>query len=261
MIPEFLFLGTGPAEPIPRQGHRDALCADALRPRSKSRRTRSAGVYRKGKTAILIDAGPDLLYQLATYRIDRLDAVLLTHAHLDAAGGLAGLSSWADKRGIELPVYTEQATERRYGRFPGLKYRFVNSGAVAKIGDVSVRFFRVRHSVQPGFPTLGFRIGKFAYASDASSVPTPSRRMLQGVTTFALDAAFWFGTNFRGHMKTDEAIRVGHWLGIGHLLLTQTGHTYPPHHEAEPFIRHYAHAHARGMKVTLAWDGLHLKLG
>ncbi len=257
---QFLFLGTGPAEAIPRQGHQDELCRDALRPHSKSRRLRSAGALTKGKTTLLFDAGPDIAYQLATHRVEKIDGALITHAHLDAAGGLAQLNAWAGRRAMRIPVFTERATLRRYGKFDHLDYQFVKSGGVAKIGAMSVRFFRVRHSLQPGFPTLGFRIGKFAYASDAASIPALSLKALRGAKTLVLDAAFWFGTNFRGHLRPEKSIRYAHWLGVDELFLTQTGHTYPPHAKAEEAVRAYARIHAPGLKTAIAYDGLHLKL-
>lgn len=257
---ELLFLGTGPAEAIPRAGHVDALCLDAMKPHSRSRRLRSAAVLRSGETEILIDAGPDIGYQLASYRIQRLDAALITHAHLDAAGGLKMLSDWAGAKGRILPVYTERPTLKRYGEFPGLEYRFVKSGGTAKIGSVSARFVRVRHSLQSGFPTLGFRIGKLAYASDVASIPTLTLQRLHGVKTLVLDAAFWFGTNYRGHLTPDKAVKYAQWLGVEHLVLTQTGHTYPPHHEAEFFLKHYVKERAPYIKISLAHDGQRIRL-
>jgi len=256
---ETLFLGTGPAEAIPRIGHSDALCFDAMKPHSKSRRLRSAALVRSGDSTVLIDAGPDIGYQLASHRVNRIDAALLTHAHLDAAGGLRALSDWAAAHGVILPVYTEHATRRRYGDFSGLEYRFASSGATAKIGTMSARFLRVRHSLQPGFPTFGFRIGRLAYASDAASIPAPALKRLQGVKTLILDAAFWFGQNYRGHLTPDKSVRYAQWLGVEHLVLTQTGHTYPPHHEAEAFLKHYVRARAPGLKITLAYDGLRIR--
>lgn len=256
---ELLFLGTGPAEAIPRAGHADVLCRDAMRPLSKSRRLRSAAILRSGDTEILIDAGPDIGYQLASRRVQRLDAALITHAHLDAAGGLRMLSDWASACGRILPVYTEPPTLKRYGAFPGLEYRFVKSGGTARIGALTVRFVRVRHSLRPGFPTLGFRVGKLAYASDVASIPTSALRHLLGIETLVLDAAFWFERKFRGHLTPDKAVKYAQWLGVGHLVLTQTGHTYPPHDEAEAALKAYAKVHALHLKVTLAYDGLRLR--
>ena len=256
---ELLFLGTGPAEAIPRIGHSDALCADAMKPHSRSRRLRSAALVRSGEASILIDAGPDIGYQLASHRVQKIDAVLLTHAHLDAAGGLRALSDWAAAHGIVLPVYTEHAAFRRYGAFSGLDYRYVKAGATAKVGPMSVRFLRVRHSLQPGFPTFGFRIGKLAYASDVASIPAPTLKHLQGVRTLVLDAAFWFERRYRGHLTPDRSVKYAQWLGVEHLVLTQTGHTYPPHHEAEAFLRHYARRYAPELKLSLAYDGMRLK--
>ncbi len=256
---ELLFLGTGPAEAIPRMGHDDALCRDGMKPNSKSRRLRSAALLRLRETTILIDAGPDIGYQLASHRVQHLDAAFLTHAHLDAAGGLRALADWASASGRVLPVYTEAPTQRRYGSFPSLEYRFVKSGGTAKVGSLSTRFLRVRHSLQSGFPTLGFRIGKLAYASDVASIPAQTLKHLQGVRTLVLDAAFWFAQKYRGHLTPDKSIKYAQWLGVEHLVLTQTGHTYPPHVEAERALKAYAKEHAPQLKLILAYDGLRIR--
>lgn len=253
---EFLFMGTGPADAIPRPGHSDPLCMDAQRPRSRSRRLRSAGLLRKGDTAILFDAGPDIGYQLTTHRIQDIDAVFLTHAHLDAGGGLKILDRWAGERGKVLPVYTERATRKRYGKFDHLEYRFVRKGQRVRVGTVSARFFRVTHSKKAGFPTLGFRIGRFAYASDAASIPASAMQILDGVCTLVLDAAYWFGQKYRGHMTPDKTIGYGRKLGVRCLVLTQTGHTFPPHDEAEKVVMKYAEERAPGMETLIAYDGL-----
>lgn len=257
---ELLFLGTGPAEAIPRNGHNDPLCRDAQRPGSKSRRLRSSALLKKGETRILFDAGPDLMYQLATHRIDRIDAVFLTHAHLDAAGGLKDLDRWAERRGVKLTVFTESATERRYGAHRHLRYRFVRPGQAVKIGSVFARFFRVSHSLKPGFPTLGFRVGRLAYASDTFSIPKGAMSILDGIHTFVLDSAFWFGTNYRGHMTPEKAVPVGRKLGLRRLVLTQTGHTFPPHDEAECEVQGFARARAPGTEVRIAYDGLRIRV-
>ena len=253
-------MGTGPAEAIPRLGHNDRLCLDARRRGSKSRRLRSSGLYVSDRTTLLFDAGPDVSQQLAGERVERLDGVLLTHAHLDAAGGLSVLNRWAAARGLILPVYTEPPTARRYGNFAHLSYRFVKPGESVSFGDVEVKFFRVRHSAVAGFPTLGFRIGDFAYASDVSGIPPASRELLTGVTDFVLDGTFWFNTNFRGHFRVDESVALGQCLGIKRLYLTQCGHTLPPHAEAQEKLADFSRKSAPKMAVTIAWDGLNLKL-
>jgi len=255
---EFLFMGTGPADAIPRSGHTDSLCKDAQRLYSKSRRLRSAGLLKKRGTCILFDAGPDIGYQLTIHRIDHIDAVFLTHAHLDAGGGLKVMNAWARNRGVTIPVYTERSTRRRYGDFDNLKYRFVRKGQRVKIGSLSATFFRVTHSLKAGFPTLGFRVGKFAYASDAASVPASAMKVLNGVCVFVLDAAFWFGRKYRGHMTPDKTVGYGRKLGVRCLVLTQTGHTFPPHDEAEKTVMKYANEQAPGMETFIAYDGLRL---
>jgi phosphoribosyl 1,2-cyclic phosphate phosphodiesterase len=256
MPARFVFLGTGPAEAIPRVDHQDRLCLDARRRDSKSRRRRSSGLYISGQTALLFDAGPDVGEQLAGERVERLDGVLLTHAHLDAAGGLPVIDRWAKARKLVLSVYTERATERRYGRFANLAYHFIKPGESVNFGNTTVRFFRVRHSAIAGFPTLGFRIGNFAYASDTFGFPPVTQRALAGVKDLVLDGTFWFGTNFRGHFRVDESLELGKKLGVERLYLTQCGHTFPSYAEAATAVAEYAKVYAPKLEVTVAWDGL-----
>jgi phosphoribosyl 1,2-cyclic phosphate phosphodiesterase len=173
---------------------------------------------------------------------------------------LSLIDRWAKARKLVLPVYTERATERRYGRFSNLAYHFIKPGESISFGETTVQFFRVRHSAIAGFPTLGFRIGDFAYASDTFGFPPVTRRALAGVKDLVLDGTFWLGTNFRGHFRVDESVTLGKKLGVERLYLTQCGHTFPPYVEAATLVDKYTKENAPKLKVTISWDGLKLKV-
>ena len=65
---------------------------------------------RNGNTKnILIDAGK-FFYQSAIkwfpkYKINKIDTVILTHAHQDAAGGFDDLRDWTNNTQSNIPIY------------------------------------------------------------------------------------------------------------------------------------------------------------
>ena len=54
---------------------------------------------------VLVDCGPDFKWQALAAGLRRLDAVLLTHDHQDAIGGLDELRRFNELRGGYLPVH------------------------------------------------------------------------------------------------------------------------------------------------------------
>lgn len=85
------------------------VCADAFHMDSKNKRCNPSALLRHDGVNILIDCGksfrPAMLRVLRHHRIERIDAVLLTHAHADAAFGLDDLREWLlGPRGSETPI-------------------------------------------------------------------------------------------------------------------------------------------------------------
>lgn len=256
------FLGTGPAVAIPREGCGDEVCRAARRG-GKSRRTRSSALVALGRTTILIDAGPDVLEQLSRARVKRLDAVLLTHGHADAAGGLRDLDKWAGKNftGTRLSILTDQYTlfrlKKKYPALANLELIAIKAYKKFSLGQVSFIPFSVRHSVTPGFPTFGFYFGqRLAYASDAIRIPPRSFSLLKNTKTLVLDAAKFRGKSMAMHFSSDEAIRTASKLRVKNLILTQIGHSYPPHEKAESEIQKFLQdsAYKCPKRVILAYD-------
>lgn len=261
------FLGTGPAEAIPRKGHHDALCQNARHPKSKSRRLRSAALVSFKKTSILIDAGPDIALQLRNAKPKRLDAILLTHGHADAVGGLKQVEEWLQIHGQEkVPLVTDRRTaeriQSRIGIFNALTPYYLEPYKPIILKELIVRPFPVRHAKSIKIKTHGFLFGSCAYASDFYELPQKTKTILQGINTGILDAAMWFGNGMPTHMTTGQTLRLAAELNIENLVLTQSGHTYPPHEQAEKEIRHYTAKQNTPFPKTvrLAYDGLRIAI-
>ena len=80
----FRFLGTGTSVGVPQIGCKCKVCT-STDPRDKRRR---CGAYvRSEDTAFLIDTPPEMRLACVEYGIDKVDAVVLTHAHMDHVAG------------------------------------------------------------------------------------------------------------------------------------------------------------------------------
>lgn len=251
-------LGSGPCAAIPRRACSCPTCRDAQRARSKSRRTRSSLLLEKRRANLLIDCGPDFLYQVKREKIKKIDAVILTHLHADAAGGLGQLDRWLDK---PVFVYTEKVNAARllkkYKKLKYIKFQFFDIGRVFRICGFAISARRVRHGLTPGFPTVGYIIdNKLGYISDVGEIPESNLKYFKNLDVLFLDAAMWFGKGMKGHLNAGQAIALGKILRPKKLILTQIGHGFPPYERARREIARQARTAGFGGQVVLGFDGL-----
>ncbi|MGV3637798.1 MAG: MBL fold metallo-hydrolase, partial [Flavobacteriales bacterium] len=85
------FLGTGTSQGVPVVACGCAVCASTD---PKDDRLRSSVRITLGQHEFLIDAGPDLRQQALRSRMVRVDAVLLTHEHMDHVAGIDELRAF-----------------------------------------------------------------------------------------------------------------------------------------------------------------------
>jgi phosphoribosyl 1,2-cyclic phosphate phosphodiesterase len=99
------FLGTGTSQGVPIIGCHCDVCRSAD-PRDK--RLRSAALVEYGGLTILIDAGPDFRTQMLREDVCHLDAILLTHNHMDHTGGLDDVRAlnYIDRKAVH--IYCEE---------------------------------------------------------------------------------------------------------------------------------------------------------
>jgi len=194
-------LGTGPSQGVPALGGEgeagDWGDCDPAEPRN--RRTRTAALLRDPSlgAALLVDSGPDLRAQLLAARCARLDAVLWTHAHADHVMGLDDLRAVNRVRQGALPCYGTAATlkelrERFAYAFreptrgfyrPTLNAHEVAAGQILRWAEREIRLLEQDHHVMP---TLGLRVGGFAYTTDVVRLPEASLAALEGVEVWVV---------------------------------------------------------------------------
>jgi len=202
-------LGCGASPGVPRIGNDWGAC-DPSEP--KNRRSRSSILIdgfradRPFPTRVLVDTGPDLRTQLLDARVERLDAVLYTHAHADHTHGIDDLRAfWLETRRL-VPVYTDDFTQERLeeafgycfrtpagGNYPPiLGRRRIVAGSPFAIGGPGGRIDIVPiRQIHGDIDSLGFRVGGFVYSSDISDVPPESVPALEELRLWIVDALRW----------------------------------------------------------------------
>lgn len=164
----------------------------------KNRRRRVSVLLEEGGTTLLIDATPDLRLQIIDNAIDRLDALLLTHAHADHCHGLDELRGMVHRQGHAIDTYMDRETQevltQRFGYIfassadPNSLYRPLLQDRVIdgpfQVGPFEIQAFEQNHGPEM---SLGFRIGPFAYSTDAKMLDEAAFAALAGVKLWIVD--------------------------------------------------------------------------
>ncbi|GAC1537010.1 MAG: MBL fold metallo-hydrolase [Herpetosiphon sp.] len=184
----------------------------------RNQRTRTSALVQALGTTLLIDAGPDLRMQVLRERVTSLDAVLLTHGHLDHVGGIDDLRPFtmhtkiSASRSGPLPMYGDATTIERvrhqfdyaFDPAPSMSTRplletHVHDGPFT-VGTLRVTPFAVLHGTMP---ITGYRIGALGYLTDAKRLPQATIDLLRGVDVLVLNALRY--TKHPLHLSLDEA--------------------------------------------------------
>ena len=107
---ELTFLGTGTSNGIPVIGCHCPVCTSAD---PRDRRGRTSAVVSFDGRSILIDTSPELRLQAIHVGLERIDAVLYTHAHADHVAGLDELRRFNEINQAYLPVFADPQTAAR----------------------------------------------------------------------------------------------------------------------------------------------------
>ncbi|WVZ64742.1 hypothetical protein U9M48_014219 [Paspalum notatum var. saurae] len=212
---ELIFLGTGTSEGIPRvscltdPAKACPVCTKAAQPGNPNRRRNTCVLLRhatpSGTANILVDAGKffyhSALQWFPFFGLRTIDAVIITHSHADAIGGLDCLRDWTNNVQPSIPIYV---AERDYEVMKMTHYYLIDTSVVIPGAAVSALQFNIIkeepfkvHNLEviplpvwhgQGYRSLGFRFGDVCYISDVSDIPEETYKLLENCELLIMDA-------------------------------------------------------------------------
>jgi phosphoribosyl 1,2-cyclic phosphate phosphodiesterase len=187
-------LGSGTSSGVPTIG---CTCAVCHSPDPRDNRLRPSVLVRYKDRNIVIDTTPDFRTQVLRAGIERLDAVIYTHAHADHILGLDDVRPFNFRQG-HIPLYASEPTFAAIRRV--FEYAFDDRPHTSYVPKLDVNFIGDEIFEVAGLPfqpipvlhgkatVLGFRFGNVAYLTDHSEIPESSMEKLQGLDVLFLDA-------------------------------------------------------------------------
>ncbi len=253
---DILFLGSGTSAGVPMIGCHCPVCT-STDPRDK--RTRASVVISYDDVRVLVDTTPELRLQCVANGVDRIDAVVFTHAHADHIMGLDDCRRFNAISGRELDAWMDAKTHEtlqqcfgyalkaptEHGVFrPHLRPRIIDSPF--DIGAQTWTPIPIFHGSQR---ILGFRVGDVAYCTDASGIPDESWLLLEGLDVLVIDALQ--PRKHPTHFTIDEALDV-----VARVKPKRTYFTHMSHG-----VMHAEVQQTLPPNVWLSYDGLRVSTG
>ena len=223
---------------------------EARTPRHRRHSSLLVSYYRR---RVMLDCGLDWLGRLTEINPD---AIFITHAHLDHAGGL--------KLGAPCPVFASPVSLKLMRRYPIDKCPIEPDSPVT-IGPLTFQAFDLEHSLR--CPAVGYRVsggGTIHYAPDLVFIYDRAAA-LSGVDIYIGDGASpkrpiirKRGDRLIGHASIETQLEWCRQEGVPRAIFTHCGSQIVAGNEDRIAgnLRHWGRE--RGVGVSIAYDGMEL---
>jgi phosphoribosyl 1,2-cyclic phosphate phosphodiesterase len=229
-------------------------CNTCLSSDQHDKRLRTSLLLETEDSTLVIDAGPDFRQQMLREHVTRLDAILLTHEHKDHIAGLDDVRAFNYKSQDAIDIYCEERVQKVIKKdysyvfseyqYPGIPKMRLNSipehaFTIKRIQIVPIRVFHYR------LPVYGFRIGNFAYITDANYIPQESKEKLYGVKYLVINALR--KEKHISHFSLREAVDFIREISPKKAFITHISHQMGLHKDVTKELP---------SEIILAYDGL-----
>ena len=172
-------------------------CAGCMSDHERVKRLRSSILVEVNEYVLVIDTGPDFRQQMLKAGVGKLDGVLYTHEHRDHIAGLDDIRSFNFIQKTPMDIFAEERVLRALKsgfpyvfaekKYPGIPQVIMHpiSNHPFHMGRVEVIPIRMMHY---RLPVFGFRIGDFAYLTDANYISETEKEKLYGVKYLVVNA-------------------------------------------------------------------------
>jgi phosphoribosyl 1,2-cyclic phosphate phosphodiesterase len=229
------FLGTGTSQGVPVIA---CDCSTCLSEDKYDKRLRTSALLETNDVTLIFDAGPDFRQQMLRANVKKLDSIILTHEHKDHISGMDDVRAYNYKSQDAIDIYAEERVQKairnEYSyvfseyQYPGIPKMRLNtiydeSFIVKGIKIIPIRVFHYK------LPVFGFRIGNFAYITDANYIPEGSKEKLFGVKYLIINALR--KEKHLSHFSLREAIDLIREIAPKKAFITHISHQMGLHAE------------------------------
>ena len=252
---EITFLGTGTSQGIPIIGSDHPVC---LSNDPKNKRLRVSILVEWENYTYVVDCGPDFRQQMLANKVEKIDGILLTHEHNDHIIGLDDVRPFYFKQG-DISVYAHprviEALKKRFdyvfetvNKYPGtptLDIVELNDNPF-QIGNLEVVPVNVwHHKLQ----VYAFRLGEFAYVTDAKTIDEEELEKLKGVKVLTVNALR--KEPHLSHFNLEEALDFIRKINPERAYLTHISHLMGFHEEVEKELPENVFLAYDNLKITI----------
>lgn len=262
------FLGTGTSLGVPIPGCDCEVCC-SLDKKDRRLRTSCMLTFDKinpltGKVwQVVIDCGPDFRYQMLRENVKYVDAILVTHEHRDHIAGLDDVRSYNFLQQRPMPVFGNKeaiigikkmmyyAFENPYPGVPEFELHEIDITKQQSFllgNEIEVVPIAVMHAK---LPTLAYRIGKFAYITDAKTISDEEKSKLGGVKTLVVNALR--REQHFAHFTLDEALELIDFVKPDVAYLTHLSHLMGPYKDFQKYLPGNVHLAYDTLKVDIEY--------
>jgi riboflavin kinase/FMN adenylyltransferase len=249
-------LGSGTSMGVPSLACHCAVCSSKD---PHDNRLRPSLLLSRNGQNVVIDTTPDFRQQGLRARVERLDAVLLTHGHADHIMGFDDIRPYNLRQQAALPVYSNEETFRIIRR----AFAYVFDGKPKLSSTPSVTLLEAKAPFEllgvtftpipllhGDMRVLGFRFGRAAYLTDFSTLPASSLALLNDLDVLIIDALRHVPHPM--HQTVQQALALIKKLNPQGAWFTHIAHDLP-HAETNERLRNLGYSN-----VQLAYDGLEI---